>query len=312
MDPDSASEDEEAEEAEEEEEEQETTAAAAQTLTGYGLHNTRSSAVRCAYRDAKCGVAIDARGDQEDPHRLDTEDDASDDGLEADRIAPSPLAVARPGLYVGTSNVIGWWKGGGLGLFSAEPIQAGGLIGFYTGIWFKEEDYSELPEAQRLRLDEYAVTTESELEQSHNGPIMVVSPPFHDDVRADRPDPALYPMAFANEATAPLTANAAFTPVQLNADDVYGAIPDDQADGEWLGLAVYACRDIGRHREILVHYGSTFPRLRHGYSAGKPCVPPTHMLQPANALGPVPLAALAFVEGSASDVMDSSDESYEA
>jgi hypothetical protein len=79
-----------------------------------------------------------------------------------------------------------------------------------------------------------------------------------------------------------------------------------------LGLAVYACRDIGRHREILVHYGSTFPRLRHGYSAGTPCVPPTHMLQPANALGPVPLAALAFVEGSASDVMDSSDESYEA
>ena len=34
-------------------------------------------------------------------------------------------------------------------------------------------------------------------------------------------------------------------------------------------------------------------------------------LQPPTALGPVPLRALAFIEGSASDVEGSSDESYQ-
>ena len=136
---------------------------------------------------------------------------------------------------------------------------------------------------------------------------MVVSPPFL--AGASRPDPAAYPMAFANEATKPLRANAAFTRVQLSADGVLGAVPADRIDGEWLGLAIYACRDIGKHREILVHYGDTFPRERYGYQAGEPCDPPSSTQLPT-ALGLVPLSALGFVEGSASDVEDSSDESY--
>ena len=252
----------------------------------------------------------DARGDREDPHLLETEDEASEDES-AQRINPSPLAVAKPGLYVGTSKVIGWWKGGGLGLFSAEAIQAGDLLGYYIGTWFTEEDYSNLPDAQRRKLDEYAVTVEPELRgraDVDEAAPLVVSPPFPDG--AERPDPALFPMAFANEATRPLTANAAFTRVQLNADDVAGPIPDDLADGEWLGLAIYACKDIGKHREILVHYGDTFPRERYGYQAGEPCAPPAST-QPPTALGRVPLAALGFVEGSASDVEDSSDESFQ-
>ena len=250
-----------------------------------------------------------ARGDREDPHLLDTEDEASGDES-AQRINPSPLTVAKPGLYVGTSKVIGWWKGGGLGLFSAEAIQAGDLLGYYTGTWFTEEDYSNLPDAQRRKLDEYAVTVEPDLRDRAgvDPTLLVVSPPISDV--AKRPDPALYPMAFANEASKPLAANAAFTRVQLNADDVTGAIPGDQADGEWLGLAIYACKDIGKHREILVHYGDTFPRERYGYEAGEPCAPPAST-QPPTALGRVPLAALGFVEGSASDVEDSSDESFQ-
>ena len=251
----------------------------------------------------------DARGDREDPHLLETEDEASEDES-AQRINPSPLAVTKPGLYVGTSKVIGWWKGGGLGLFSAEAIQAGDLLGYYTGTWFTEEDYSNLPNAQRRKLDEYAVTVEPDIRgrADVDPTLLVVSPAISDG--ANRPDPTLYPMAFANEASKPLIANAAFTRVQLNADDVAGAIPDDQADGEWLGLAIYACKDIGKHREILVHYGDTFPRERYGYEAGEPCAPPAST-QPPTALGRVPLAALGFVEGSASDVEDSSDESFQ-
>jgi hypothetical protein len=251
----------------------------------------------------------DARGDREDPHLLETEDEASEDES-AQRINPSPLAVAKPGLYVGTSKVIGWWKGDGLGLFSAEAIQAGDLLGYYTGTWFTEEDYSNLPNAQRRKLDEYAVTVEPDIRgrADVDPTLLVVSPAISDG--ANRPDPTLYPMAFANEASKPLIANAAFTRVQLNADDVAGAIPDDQADGEWLGLAIYACKGIGKHREILVHYGDTFPRERYGYEAGEPCAPPAST-QPPTALGRVPLAALGFVEGSASDVEDSSDESFQ-
>ena len=207
------------------------------------------------------------------------------------------------------SKAIGWWvKGGGLGLFSSQPIRAGDLLGYYTGTWYREEDYAELPAPQRLRLDEYAVTVEPELHGrgDEEGTPMVVSPPFR--IGAGGPNPALYPIAFANEATKPLTANAAYTPVQLTADDVSGAIPDDQMDGEWLGLAVYACKDIWKHREILVHYGDSFQRTRYGYEAGTPCDPLAHA-QPPTALGPVPLTALAFVEGSASDVDESSDNS---
>ena len=255
-------------------------------------------------------ISTDELGDRVDPHLLDTEDDATEDEG-GQRIAPSLQAVARQSLYVATSNVIPWWsKGGGLGLFSSKPINAGDLLGFYTGTWYREEDYADLPAAQRQRLDEYAVTVEPQLHRREGDDAvpMVVSPPFQ--VGAGRPDPAVHPIAFANEASKTFSANAAYTRVQLTADDITGAIPADQADGEWLGLAVYACRDIGQHREILVHYGDHFPRSRHGYSAGSPCDLPAST-QPPTALGPVPLRALAFIEGSASDVEGSSDESYQ-
>ena len=248
-------------------------------------------------------VTTGALGDRADPHLLDTEDEATaDEGGE--RIAPSPQAVARHGLYVATSKAIPWWsKGGGLGLFSSEPISAGDLLGFYTGTWFKEEDYAELPSAQRQRLDEYAVTVEPELRGrgSQESTPVVVSPPFQ--AGAGRPDPAQHPIAFANEASETFSANAAYTRVQLTADDIQGVIPAEQADGEWCGLAVYACRAIGKHREILVHYGPHFPRARYGYAAGLPCDPPASA-QPPTGMGPVPLGALAFIEGGASDVED--------
>lgn len=246
------------------------------------------------------------RGDETAPHVLLTDEDATDDES-GERIQPnSQLAVARPGLYVGTSKVIGWWGGGGLGLFSSEPLHAGDLLGYYTGIWQTTGEYESLPAARRRRLDEYAVSVTPKV-GSGDGDQMVVSPPIEE--LGFRPDPALYPMAFANEATKPLRPNAAFVRVQLNADDVGGDIPLDEVDGEWLGLAVYACKDIGRHQEVLVHYGDTFPHDKYRYEAGEPCEPPEVTESPI-VLGAVPLSALAFVRGSASDVEDSSDPEY--
>ena len=60
-------------------------------------------------------------GDETAPHVLLTDEDATDDES-GERIQPnSQHAVARPGLYVGTSKVIGWWGGGGLDL--AQNLQ---------------------------------------------------------------------------------------------------------------------------------------------------------------------------------------------
>ena len=105
---------------------------------------------------------IAARGDEHDPHSLDTEDDATD--IEEDaRTRPNANAFVRQGVFVAPSTTVGWWKGGGLGLFSGVRMRAGDLIGYYTGEWRSEAEYGAMPEAQRRRLDEYAVTVEPEL-----------------------------------------------------------------------------------------------------------------------------------------------------
>ena len=90
-------------------------------------------------------AATQALGDEADPHLLNTEDDATEDEG-GERIAPSSQAIAKQCLYVATSNAIPWWsRGGGLGLFSSEPISAGDLLGFYTGDWYREEFYGRAP-----------------------------------------------------------------------------------------------------------------------------------------------------------------------
>ena len=53
--------------------------------------------------------ATGALGDRADPHLLDTEDEATEDEG-GERIAPSPQAVAKQGLYVATSKTIPWWR----------------------------------------------------------------------------------------------------------------------------------------------------------------------------------------------------------
>ena len=94
---------------------------------------------------------------------------------------------------------------------------------------------------------------------------MVVAPPIA--TGHQRPDLRRYPLAAANEPRVGQVANAAFQRVQLSVDDVRGRVLDHQADGEWAGLAVYACSAIAADQEITVHYGPDFPRARYGYQA---------------------------------------------
>eukprot|EP00966_Prymnesium_polylepis_P157646 3643359-Prymnesium_polylepis.1 len=57
---------------------------------------------------------------------------------------------------------------------SSESLGKGDLCGhrtlrrvvFYTGTWYREEDYAELPSAQRQRLDEYAMAVKPKSSQS--------------------------------------------------------------------------------------------------------------------------------------------------
>ena len=217
-------------------------------------------------------------------------------------------AAARAGLYVGDSNI----DNAGRGLFSTEPLLPGSLIGWYTGQWSPEAQFEALTAAQQELLARYAVTVVPELDNSRRRrgqkcTPMVVSPPMADG--STRPDPALHPMAFANEVSEHLTANAAFTTVQVNADDISETVPAECVDGEWLGLAVYAGTHIAANSEIFIHYGGRYSRELYNYKDGNPCTLPSE-LEAVDALGTVPFYALSLVLGSSSDVSDD-DSSYD-
>ena len=239
-------------------------------------------------------LSTSARGDRDDALSVLTEDSDSDPG--DDRIYPSALAFVAPGIHVRQSKMLPWWMGGGLGLFSDHPVKAGELLGFYSGTWRTDEEFDALPLRQQRRLGEYAVDV-----RSGSGEDLVVSPFETGDRTQTAAD---HPLCMANEAAAPENANSAFKTVELMFDEVSGSIPESEVDGTWIGLAVIACRDIGRGREITVHYGDGFRRT---WNAGMPCDPP--VTDPPTALGLVPIRALMLVPGSVSD-SESSDESY--
>jgi hypothetical protein len=244
-------------------------------------------------------AATGAPGDAvEDPISLDSDEDEPQ-VVEA-RLPPDARAHVRDGLYVSRSAA-------GFGLFSSVAIPAGALLGYFGGNWRTESEYSDLPAAQQRLLDQYSATVQPELDGLQPEPL-VVAPPIA--AGQQRPNLQRYPLAAANEPPADRRANAAFQRVQLSVDDVSGRVLDDQADGEWVGLVVYACSAIATDQEITVHYGADFPRARYGYQTGEPCELPEETESPL-ALGRVPLSELGLVNESVSDVSDDSDDSYD-
>ena len=80
-----------------------------------------------------------------------------------------------------------------------------------------------------------------------------------------------------------------------------------RADGLFAAVALYSCRPIAPHRELLVSYGERYAaEYRSGDSCELPSKPQSHA-----SLGLVPRSCVAFVPGS-NDSEHASDESYQA
>ena len=80
-----------------------------------------------------------------------------------------------------------------------------------------------------------------------------------------------------------------------------------RADGLFAAVALYSCRPIAPHRELLVSYGE---RYAAEYQSGDSCELPSKP-QSHTSLGLVPRSCVAFVPGS-NDSEHESDESYRA
>ena len=217
------------------------------------------------------------------------------------RQLPDAAAFVRTGLYVARS-------GAGMGLFSSVAVPAGSLLGYFGGTWQTASAYAELPMARQEVLNRYSVDVQPQLE-GRQPEDMVVAPPIASGEQ--RPNLSRYPLAAMNEPSLGNRANAAFQRVQLSVDDVRGRVLDQERDGEWVGLAVYACSAIAQGEEIKAHYGPGYPRGHYGYAAGEPCEIPYDAESPL-ALGRVPISEVGIIPASLSDVSDSSDDSYAA
>ena len=66
------------------------------------------------------------------------------------------------------------------------------------------------------------------------------------------------------------------------------------ADSIFAAVAVYACKPIGKHRELIVNYGPRY--ASRAYVPRKACRPPRAREQGVLALGPLPRSAVVEFE----------------
>ena len=66
------------------------------------------------------------------------------------------------------------------------------------------------------------------------------------------------------------------------------------ADSIFAAVAVYACKPIGKNRELIVNYGPRY--ASRPYVPRKACRPPRAREQGVLSLGPVPLSAVVEIE----------------
>ena len=72
----------------------------------------------------------------------------------------------------------------------------------------------------------------------------------------------------ANEPPTYSMANAILREYQFNFDELEDGMDEARFDEDFDAIGLVACRDIGRNREILWFYGSSYPRP---YTVGKQC-----------------------------------------
>ena len=190
-------------------------------------------------------------------------DDEDDNGI----ISIIGHPCCRTHLYVANTKLTN--EQGGrlsfLGLFTARPIKKGSFIGFYSGDWWKEDAYKQQGASTLNASNRYAIRTSDEL---------IVCPPMS---RNRRPDPEMYPIGMANEPNALGEANSMLTEYSFCVDELdvsASKIDEDRWDDDFIAVGLIACRNIGRHREILWSYGGSYAPVRP-YSVGKNCKAPS-------------------------------------
>ena len=203
---------------------------------------------------------------------ISSESDESDD--EEDEISHE---CVRDGLYVAQTRL--YDENGGrhnfLGLFTKRKLKAGDFIGFYAGEWYTERAYARL--RARAARDVYAISSSSGL---------VLSPPLS---RGRRPNHRHYPISMANEPPTYSMANAILREYQFNFDELEDGMDEARFDEDFDAIGLVACRDIGRNREIMWFYGSSYPRP---YTVGKQCKMPQNAEDPSQLFQYIPLSAV--------------------
>ena len=168
-----------------------------------------------------------------------------------------------------------------LGLFTAEALPIGSFVGLYTGEWYDEQYYESLDDAERAARDRYAITTTDD-----EGNV-IVSPPL----QGMRPNPLQHPMTTSNEPQEDRQANSILTTYRFLLDEVNtdsNTVDEERHDDEYVGIGLISCRNIGRHQEIVWHYGASYARPR--YKEGRTCDPPprNRMENPLDVIGRIP------------------------
>ena len=80
-----------------------------------------------------------------------------------------------------------------------------------------------------------------------------------------------------------------FALYQFNFDELEDGMDEARFDEDFDAIALVACRDIGRNREILWFYGSSYPRP---YTVGKQCKMPQNAEDPSQLFQYIPLSAV--------------------
>ena len=165
----------------------------------------------------------------------------------------------------------------GNGLYTLSPIDAGQLVGFYTGEQYFESDFESLMDAEQRQ--KYAVGLQSlKREYRHQNDAMakrkvIISPTLDANGNVD---PHLYPIACANEPLEHHTANCAPLMLVIRRASLkkYPCAELDIGKRKVIRcIALIASRNIGAEEEITWSYGDDYCPIRQQekYVAGSDC-----------------------------------------
>ena len=209
--------------------------------------------------------------------------ESEDDEVFQNRVViPVTSPGCRPNLYIARTSLTeeGGTRPEQLGLFTSVKLEVGQFIGLYNGPFYDVNAYESLPDAERIPLNEYTIST-----QDAEGEL-VIAPPL----AGARPDPSTYPLAMANESNEHTVTNAilveyTFLIGELDVDPA--TIDEDRVEDEFVATGLIVCKPTGPNRQITWSCGSGFPRR---YKAGKSCRAPRRntMENPIDILGRIP------------------------